>query len=217
MISGMGGSIPLIAMRGGATDLSQNTVDTSQNTVDTSQNIVDSSGITVNTLKNSINTKQNNISTSQNTVDSSRNTVNVSGDIVDSSGNTIDASGNTVDSSGITWEGKQYLIPETRDQWDENNEDNFLNFLGIPKAVFSSDEEYIEFSEGISNCLNDSSSADSACESVNNILRRVIELRIKDLVEQERFGNVQKVMNVISFKEPDESTETSEKPAEELS
>jgi hypothetical protein len=118
------------------------------------------------------------------------------------SGTVINPSGENIDPSKITWEGTEYNISQTKEEWKENDTNNFLNFLGIPKKVFSSDEqEYSDFITGIRTCLDDSSSIDTTCDAVNNILRRVIELRIQELVEQKRYGNVQKVMNVISHKE----------------
>ena len=214
MISGMGGTIPLIAMRGGnkqlggvsgeqvSVDLSKNTVatsvDTSKNTVATS---VDTSGNTADISGNSVTSVDTSGNTAATSVDTSGNSVTS----IDPSGNSvtsIDPSGNSVDPSKITWEGTEYNISQTKEEWKEDDTENFLNFLGIPKEVFSSDEqEYIDFIEGIRTCLDDSSSIDTTCDAVNNILRRVIELRIQELVEQKRYGNVQKVMNVISHKE----------------
>ena len=167
MISGMGGTIPLIAMRGGA--------DNSVTSVNSVTPVVNSGA--------AINPSGQNIS-------------------LGNSGAAINPSGENIDPSKITWEGTEYNISQTKEEWKENDTNNFLNFLGIPKKVFSSDEqEYSDFITGIRTCLDDSSSIDTTCDAVNNILRRVIELRIQELVEQKRYGNVQKVMNVISHKE----------------
>jgi hypothetical protein len=178
MISGMGGTIPLIAMRGGDPSKTTNastTISGEPITIsgEPSKNVMQTTTISGEPSKNVIKTTR------------------ISGE-----NNTI-----VKDTSGITWEGTEYTVAETKRDWKDEDETNFLNFLGIPKAVFTSDDEYTEFVDGIKTCLNDSSSIDSSCESVNNILRRVIELRIQDLVEQKRYGNVQTVMNIISHKE----------------
>ena len=199
MISGMGGTIPLIAMRGGAADTSGNSVTPSVNSVTPSVNSVTPSVNSVTPSVNSVTPSVNSVTPSVNSVTPSVNSVTV-----------ITPSGDNIDPSKITWEGTEYGISQTKEEWDEDDKDNFLNYLGIPKVVFTSDEEYTAFIEGIQTCLADSSSVDGKCDSVNNILRRVIELRIKELVEQERYGNVQKVMNEISYKEdgtnPEESS-----------
>jgi hypothetical protein len=193
MISGMGGTIPLIAMRGGNKQLGG--VNGEQVSVGNSTIVMTPSGEQVTTGNSKI------VVTPSDQNMSLRNSTTV----VTPSGEQTPIttlSGENIGPSKITWEGTEYNISQTKDEWKEDDTNNFLNFLGIPKSVFSLDEqEYSDFIKGIRTCLNDSSSIDTTCNAVNNILRRVIELRIQELVEQKRYGNVQKVMNVISHKE----------------
>lgn len=174
MISGMGGSVPLIAMRGGAaeSDVSGNTATAYTAAVAAETPAVAAETPAVNAANAAVNADTAAVNAA--------NTAVAVPDI----------------SNGVTWDGVQYSITDMN-LWKEDDATNFLNFLGIPKTVFISDKEYTDFIAGIKVCLKDTSSIDSTCESVNNILRRVIEMRIQDLVEQQRFGNVQKVMTVI--------------------
>ncbi len=184
-------AVSVTATNNASVDASKNTVDASGNIVDASKNTVDASG---------------------NTVDASGNIVDASGNTVDASRNTVDASGNTVDASGniyeIEWEGSTYTLAKTLDEWeDEEDESLFLNFIGIPKKAFSGPGEYDEFINNLSGCVNDESSIESGCDAVNAIFKKVILMHIEDLSDQQRYGNVQKVMKIID-------PESDEQPAE---
>ncbi len=125
----------------------------------------------------------------------SSNTAAVSSNVVDASGNTIKEEENKYE---IEWEGSTYTLAKTLDEWeDEEDESLFLNFIGIPKRVFSSPGEYYEFINNLSGCVNDGSSIDAGCDAVNAIFKKVILMHIEDLSDQQRYGNVQKVMKII--------------------
>ncbi len=191
-------AVSVTATNNASVDASKNTVDASGNIVDASKNTVDASG-------NTVDASGNIVDASGNTVDASRNTVDASGNTVDASGNTVDASGNIYE---IEWEGSTYTLAKTLDEWeDEEDESLFLNFIGIPKKAFSGPGEYDEFINNLSGCVNDESSIESGCDAVNAIFKKVILMHIEDLSDQQRYGNVQKVMKIID-------PESDEQPAE---
>ncbi len=207
------GSAHIVAMRGGGTgsaaapSASSGTVTAAVSSNTAAANATSSGNIPVISSSNTAAAPSASSGTvtaavSSNVVDVSSNSAAVSGNTAAVSSNVVDASGNTIKEEEnkyeIEWEGSTYTLAKTLDEWeDEEDESLFLNFIGIPKRVFSSPGEYYEFINNLSGCVNDGSSIDAGCDAVNAIFKKVILMHIEDLSDQHRYGNVQKVMKII--------------------
>ncbi len=207
------GSAHIVAMRGGGTgsaaapSASSGTVTAAVSSNTAAANATSSGNIPVISSSNTAAAPSASSGTvtaavSSNVVDVSSNSAAVSGNTAAVSSNVVDASGNTIKEEEnkyeIEWEGSTYTLAKTLDEWeDEEDESLFLNFIGIPKRVFSSPGEYYEFINNLSGCVNDGSSIDAGCDAVNAIFKKVILMHIEDLSDQQRYGNVQKVMKII--------------------
>jgi hypothetical protein len=94
--------------------------------------------------------------------------------------------------NSIVFGGESYVISADLASWDTGDSKNFLNYIGLRKVLFDSDEIYRAFAEQLAVCVSDGSAIDSRCDSVNAILYKAITAKIQEVFYSA--GDVQQIL-----------------------